>query len=68
MLVAALPPCMNSLPLEGKVPRRGGWGRGGMKESEKMRFKQAIYGSRRVKETLIFLTEMPEGGIQVTSH
>lgn len=39
-----------------------------MKESEKMRFKQAIYGSRRVKETLIFLTEMPEGGIQVTSH
>jgi len=39
-----------------------------MKESEKMRFKQAIYGSRRVKKTLIFLTEMPEGGIQVTSH
>lgn len=39
-----------------------------MKESEKMRFKQAIYGSRRVKKTLIFLTEMPEGGIQVTSY
>lgn len=33
-----------------------------------MRFKQAIYDSRQVKETLIFLTEMPEGGIQVTSY
>ena len=34
-----------SLPLEGKVPRRGGSGTGGMKESGEMRFKQAIYGS-----------------------
>ena len=34
-------------PLKGKVPRRGGYGTGGMKESRKERLKQAIYESTR---------------------
>ena len=44
LLIAGFPHII-SLPLEGKVPRRGGWSTGGMKESGKERLKQAIYES-----------------------
>ena len=44
---AASPLVMNSLPLEGKVPRRGGQGTGGMKESGEMRLKCIAYESNR---------------------
>ena len=43
MVMAASPLAMNSLPLEGKVPRRGGYGTGGMKESEEENLKPTIY-------------------------
>ena len=61
MKVAASPLYINSLPLEGKVPRRGGYGTGGMKESEKMRFKQAIYGSSQA-------TYQPHGADDLGKH
>ena len=35
----------NSITLEGKAQRRGGWGTSGMKVREGMRIKQAIHGS-----------------------
>ena len=40
-----------SLPLEGKVPRRGGWGTSGMKESRKECFKYVVYESTRAPLT-----------------
>ena len=47
MKVAASPLSRNRLPLEGKAPRRGGWGTGGMKESGGMRLKYVVYESTR---------------------
>ena len=44
LLIAGFPRIV-SLPLEGKVPRRGGSGTGGMKESGKMHLKSMIYES-----------------------
>ena len=38
-------PRIVSLPLEGKVPRRGGKGTGGMKASGGMRLKYVVYES-----------------------
>ena len=46
LLIAGFPR-IASLPLEGKVPRRGGYGTGGMKESGKERLKSTIYESTR---------------------
>ena len=46
LLIAGFPR-IASLPLEGKVPRRGGYGTGGMKESGKERLKSMIYESTR---------------------
>ena len=50
LLIAGFPR-IASLPLEGKVPRRGGWGTGGMKESGKERLKYVIYESTRAPLT-----------------
>ena len=44
-LLSAGSPRIASLPLEGKVPRRGGSGTGGMKESGKERLKYVVYES-----------------------
>ena len=46
LLIAGFPR-IASLPLEGKVPRRDGYGTGGMKESGKERLKSTIYESTR---------------------
>ena len=42
---------IGSLPLEGKVPRRGGYGPSGMKESGKECFKYVVYESTRAPLT-----------------
>ena len=55
---------MNSLPLEGKVPERGGSGTGGMKESGKMRLKQAIYESTLSTADAV---PLPRWGRQISS-
>ena len=44
LLIAGFPRIV-SLPLEGKVPQRGGEGTSGMKESGKERLKSTIYES-----------------------
>ena len=44
-------PRIVSLPLEGKVPRRGGYGTGGMKASGKEYLTSTIYESTRAPLT-----------------
>ena len=50
LLIAGFPRIV-SLPLEGKVPRRGGQGTGGMKESGKECLKYVVYESTRAPLT-----------------